>query len=168
MNENSPIWPRPAPMTSAVRAGYGNERDEAEISFDATISSVMSSTCPSGDEEPRIHEHADGDEEDHGKRFAERQEIGADLMAERGLADDDAGDERAEREGRRRNAEASAVPTYRQRRDDEHLSRSCAAVIRRAGTESRDHDDQHQRDEDGDFGGPTARPRSRRHRTATP
>ena len=96
-------------------------------------------------------EHADRHEEEHGERFAERQQVGADLMAERRLADDDAGDERAERErdAEEAPADASAVPTATVSATSTNSSRDRvlhdAAEQRAAPARA---DDQHQRDED--------------------
>ena len=72
-----------------------------------------------------IHEHAHRDEEQHGEGLAERQQVGAHLVAERRLADDDAGEKRAERE---RDAEERAggerrAGGGRQRDQHEELAR---------------------------------------------
>ncbi len=46
----------------------------------------------------RVHKHADRDEEDHGERFLERQDVDAHLVAERRFAHDHAGQKRAQRQ----------------------------------------------------------------------
>jgi hypothetical protein len=78
------------------------------------------------EEHPWIDQHADRHEEHDGERFAERQQVGAYLMAERRFADDQAGHERAEgerhaEEGRRDERRADRE---RERREHEQLTRS--------------------------------------------
>ena len=63
------------------------------------------------DQDHRVEQHADRDEEQHRKSILQRQRIGSGPMAEVGFAHDDAGKERAEREGyaeNRRRAEGDA------------------------------------------------------------
>ena len=51
------------------------------------------------EQDGRVEQHADGDEEQHGKGIAQRQRFRRRLLAERGLAEDHPGEEGAEREG---------------------------------------------------------------------
>ena len=108
-------------LADLAQAGADDQRGARRIARTASASAETISALPTTIErdsaqhldpvfarDRRVDEHADRHEEEHGERVAERQQVGADLVAERRLADDDAGDERAERErhaedaGRRR------------------------------------------------------------------
>ena len=83
-----------------------------------------------------IEQHADGDEEEHGERVLQRQGVGRRLVAEVGLAEHDAGEERAQRE---RDAEELGRAEGDAERDREHrqgeqLARAGARDLLRGAT----------------------------------
>ena len=97
-----------------------------------------------------IHQHAHRHEEEHRERLAEREEVGVDLMAEWRLADDHAGDERAERERhaeQRRRGERDAQRRG-QRHEHEQLARPAGGHCLEHGGDDAVPDKQHQGNEE--------------------
>ena len=134
MNENSPIWLRPAPMTSAARTGSRQQhrhqrRDEPFADDDHERDDR--DLIPVLEQVARIDEHADGHEEDDRERFLKRHQVGADLLAERRFVDDDAGDERAKRERHAEDARRGQRRADGHRQHDEHEQLARLQVRRR-------------------------------------
>ncbi len=97
-----------------------------------------------------IDEHADRHEEDHREGFLKRHEIRADLLAERRFADDDAGDERAERERHAEDRRRRQRRAHGHRQHDEHeeLARAHAHDAAEDGRHHPAADEQHQQHEE--------------------
>ena len=125
MNENSPIWVRPTPTSSAVTSGYPKSRTTS-----AQITSLPTTTRPmiaisSGRLATtlrRVDERADRDEEDRHEDVAHRQQAGQRLVRVVGVADHQPGQEGAEghREPDRLGQRGRAEPE-RQRHHEEEL-----------------------------------------------
>ena len=122
--------------------GHDRLRDDDEQNGDDQLAPVC------GDRR-RLDEHAHRDEEDHGERFAERQQVRADLVTERRLADDDAGDERAERErdAEERGRRERGADRDGQRDQHEQLARSRLHDAAQQQRHQPRADDDHERDE---------------------
>ena len=113
MNENSPICARLADTVSAVRTGWRNASTMTKAASDLPTM-MMASTDEHRErfahQDRGIEQHAHRHEEQHREGVLERQRVIAGLVAELGFGQDDAGEERAERE---RHAEQR--PTSRRR-----------------------------------------------------
>ena len=141
MKENSPICDRLAETLTAVVNGNRKSSTMAKAAsdFPTTISMTrqhdMHRLAP---QDRGIEQHADGDEEQDREGVLERQRIGRGAVAEARFAQDDAGEEGAEREGNAETDRRAVGDAERegQNRQREELARTGA---RHLGQEPR-HD----------------------------
>ena len=102
MNENSPIWARPAATTRPVRNGWARSRQRPQREHRLAQDDQAGEgghLGGVGENVGGVHEHAHRHEEQHRERFAERHQVGAHLVAEGRLVDDHPGQEGPEGEG---------------------------------------------------------------------
>ncbi len=100
MNENSPICASATATESASRNGYPATRTimAATNGFPRmTTASAARSRSGASSRDQWVEQHADGHEEEHGKRVAHRQCLGCGTVAVVGASDDHTGQKRAER-----------------------------------------------------------------------
>ena len=106
------------------------------------------------DEDRRVEQHADRDEEQHGEGVAQRQRLRRRLLAERGFAQDHAGEEGAEG---KRHVEQLRGAIGASQRDAQHgeAEQLARAAVRNVVQDPGDHappDDEHDDDEGGHLG----------------
>ena len=100
MKLNSPTCEKAAPTGTAVAIGLPSTRTVSKAASGLTITTTASTTAISQrglHEAPRIEQHADRDEEEHGERVAHRHRVAGGPGRELGAADGQPGEKRAER-----------------------------------------------------------------------
>ena len=104
-----------------------------------------------GDQVARVDEHAHRHEEEDGEGLAEGQHVRADLMAQRRLGDDDAGQEGAERDrhAEQRGRGEGDAEGHREGDEQEQLARLHAGDLQQHPGHDARAQQQHERDEHG-------------------